>query len=84
MSLGGYLSLRAAAYEKRVKRVIVYDILADFFDVLTHQIDPGFRDTFKDMINKGNKDEVNTVLKTDGKELNAGMGYYAGNAYNRK
>jgi pimeloyl-ACP methyl ester carboxylesterase len=63
MSLGGYLSLRAAAYEKRVKRVIAYDILADFFDVLTHQIDPGFRDTFKDMINKGNKDEVNTVLK---------------------
>ena len=30
---------------------------------MTHQIDPGFRDTFKDMINKGNKDEVNIVLK---------------------
>ena len=63
MSLGGYLSLRAAAYEKRVKRVIAYDILTDFFDVLTHQIDPVFRDTFKDMMVHEKMEEVNTVLK---------------------
>lgn len=63
MSLGGYLSLRAAAFEKRVKRVIAYDILADFFDVLTHQLDPVFRDTFKDMMVQGKMEEVNTKLK---------------------
>ncbi|WP_033168039.1 alpha/beta hydrolase [Clostridium sp. KNHs205] len=62
MSLGGYLSLRAAAYEKRVKKVIAYDILTDFFDVLTHQIDPVFRDTLKDMITQEKMEEVNTVL----------------------
>ena len=63
MSLGGYLSLRAAAFEKRVKRVIAYDILADFFDVLTHQIDPVFRDTFKDIMVQEKIEEVNTQLK---------------------
>ncbi|MGN6713195.1 alpha/beta hydrolase [Anaerocolumna jejuensis] len=63
MSLGGYLSLRAAAYEKRVKKVIAYDILTDFFDVLTYQINPAFRDTFKDMITHKKMEEVNTVLK---------------------
>lgn len=63
MSLGGYLSLRAAAFEKRVKRVIAYDILADFFDVLTHQLDPVFRDTFKDMMVHEKMEEVNTTLK---------------------
>jgi pimeloyl-ACP methyl ester carboxylesterase len=62
-SLGGYLSLRAAAYEKRVKRVIAYDILTDFFDVLAHQIDPDFRDTCKDMIAQEKTEEVNLVLK---------------------
>ncbi|WP_139348736.1 alpha/beta hydrolase [Clostridium sp. Marseille-P2415] len=63
MSLGGYLSLRAAAYEKRVKKVIAYDILADFSDVLIHQIDPIFRDAFKDMITQEKMEEVNKVLK---------------------
>lgn len=62
MSLGGYLSLRAAAYEKRVKKVIAYDILADFFDVLTHQIDPTLRNSFKDMLIQEKSEEVNTLL----------------------
>lgn len=32
ISLGGYLALRAAAYEKRIKRVIAYDIIYNTFD----------------------------------------------------
>jgi pimeloyl-ACP methyl ester carboxylesterase len=63
MSLGGYLSLRAAAFEKRVKRVIAYDILTDFFDVLTHQMDPAFRDAFKNMMVQEKMEEVNAALK---------------------
>lgn len=31
ISLGGYLAARAAAFEKRIKRVILYDIIYDFF-----------------------------------------------------
>lgn len=31
ISLGGYLAARAAAFEKRIKRVILYDIIYDFY-----------------------------------------------------
>jgi len=37
VSLGGYLSLRAAAYDKRIKRVVTDDICADFFETLLRQ-----------------------------------------------
>ncbi len=32
ISLGGYLALRAAAFEPRIARVVAYDIMYDFFD----------------------------------------------------
>lgn len=35
MSLGGYLALRAAAFEPRVKRVIAFGVMADFFECFT-------------------------------------------------
>lgn len=41
ISLGGCLALRAAAGEKRIKRVIADDILEDFFDVLGHRLGEG-------------------------------------------
>ncbi len=63
VSLGGYLSLRAAAYEKRVKRVIAYDVLMDFYDVLTNQLEPEFREIFNDMIAQEKAEEINEVLK---------------------
>jgi pimeloyl-ACP methyl ester carboxylesterase len=37
VSLGGYLALRAAAFDKRVKRVVTDDICADFFETLLRQ-----------------------------------------------
>ncbi|TVZ28669.1 alpha-beta hydrolase superfamily lysophospholipase [Gillisia sp. Hel_I_86] len=35
MSLGGYLAIRAASREKRVQRVIAYDVMLDFFACVT-------------------------------------------------
>lgn len=35
MSLGGYLAVRAAAFEPRVQRVIAYDVMLDFFACVT-------------------------------------------------
>jgi len=35
ISFGGYLALRAAAFEKRIKRVIAYDIVYDWLDCAT-------------------------------------------------
>jgi len=34
VSLGGYLAARAAAYEPRIKRVVLYDIIYDFYGSL--------------------------------------------------
>ena len=35
MSLGGYLALRAASLEPRIKRVIAYNVMPDFFACVT-------------------------------------------------
>lgn len=32
ISLGGYFALRAAAFEKRIKRVVAWDVVYDFFE----------------------------------------------------
>jgi hypothetical protein len=40
MSLGGYLALRAAAYDVRVKRVVAFDALYDFYDCLMAKLGP--------------------------------------------
>jgi len=40
MSLGGYLALRAAAYDSRVKRVVAFDALYDFYDCLMAKLGP--------------------------------------------
>lgn len=56
-SLGGYLALRAAAYEKRIKRVIAFDVLADFFEVMMRQVPPVIQDDLKEMIVRGTEQE---------------------------
>lgn len=38
LSLGGCLALRAAAYEPRVRRVVAFDVLADFFACVIAQL----------------------------------------------
>ena len=43
VSLGGYLVMRAAAYDKRIKRVIADDICTDFFETLLRQFPPQSR-----------------------------------------
>lgn len=35
ISLGGYLAIRAAAFEPRIKRVVAFDIMLDFFQCVT-------------------------------------------------
>jgi pimeloyl-ACP methyl ester carboxylesterase len=35
ISLGGYLAVRAAAFEPRIKRVVAYDVMLDFFQCVT-------------------------------------------------
>jgi pimeloyl-ACP methyl ester carboxylesterase len=35
ISLGGYLAIRAAAFEPRIKRVVAFDVMLDFFQCVT-------------------------------------------------
>ena len=41
VSLGGGLAIRAAAFERRVRRVVAFDILDDFLECIGRQIGPG-------------------------------------------
>ena len=38
VSLGGYLAPRAAAYEKRIKRVVMFDLIYDFYGAITKKM----------------------------------------------
>jgi len=40
ISWGGYFALRAAAFEKRITKVVAYDILHDGFDCMTNPFPP--------------------------------------------
>lgn len=38
VSLGGYLAPRAAAYEKRISRVVMYDLIYDFYGAILNKM----------------------------------------------
>lgn len=62
LSLGGCLALRAAAYEKRIKRVIAFDVLADFFKVLLRQVNDSMREKVRRAVMHGRRLEINAVV----------------------
>jgi pimeloyl-ACP methyl ester carboxylesterase len=40
ISLGGCLAIRAAAFEPRIRRVVAFDVLSDFFECMTMSVRP--------------------------------------------
>ncbi len=52
-SLGGYLAPRAAAFDKRIKRVVGWSIFPDFFDVLICDHPKAMRSTIDCMFRMG-------------------------------
>ncbi len=63
ISLGGYLVVRAAAFESRIQRVIADDICADFYKVLLRQIPDNFRDKFHNLMVSERSGEVNSIFE---------------------
>ncbi|AQR94698.1 alpha/beta hydrolase family protein [Clostridium saccharoperbutylacetonicum] len=63
LSLGGYLAIRAAAFENRVKCVIADDICADFYQILLRQIPVNLREEFQAFMLNQNDQEVNSLIK---------------------
>ncbi|MFX1277542.1 MAG: alpha/beta fold hydrolase [Promethearchaeota archaeon] len=52
ISLGGYLGLRAAAFEPRISKVIAYDVMYDFFEVLSFAVadDPRIKELVENLL----------------------------------
>lgn len=63
ISLGGYLALRAAAFEPRIARVVTYDVVYDAFDCFARHLPEQMRATFRDMVLSGKRDELNAMVQ---------------------
>jgi pimeloyl-ACP methyl ester carboxylesterase len=60
-SLGGYLAPRAAAFDKRIKRVVGWSIFPDFFDVVICDHPKPVRDTIDFMFRMGMDSAMNKL-----------------------
>lgn len=63
ISLGGYLAIRAAAFENRIKRVVADDICADFYSVILRQINPDLREKFNILMINENENDINLIFE---------------------
>jgi hypothetical protein len=62
MSWGGYLVMRAAAYEKRIEKVIAFDIFYSAMDALTNRMPKLKAKILMKLIRNGDKKKVNQVM----------------------
>ena len=63
LSLGGCLVVRAAAREPRLRRVVAYDILTDFFEVNLRQAGPWLAALMRALVSAGAAPLVNAALR---------------------
>jgi alpha-beta hydrolase superfamily lysophospholipase len=63
VSLGGYLSLRAAAFEPRVSRVVAFGIIYDFFQVLLYAGGPKIRELAENLLDSNQVDAFNKIMQ---------------------
>lgn len=63
ISWGGYLAVRAAAYEKRVHAVVAYDVLENGFLCMTNLFPPLFRFVVRLFVLEHRKKATNRILK---------------------
>ncbi len=62
ISLGGHLAPRAAAFDKRIKRVIAFDVMEAFFGCLSSRLDPGPRKLLTFLMQIKAKRTINTLM----------------------
>lgn len=61
VSLGGYLAPRAAAFDKRISRVVAWSIFPCFFDIMLSYESPAVQKFIKTMVNIGARPVINGV-----------------------
>jgi alpha/beta hydrolase fold len=64
ISLGGYLALRAAAFEPRIQNVVAYDMVYDAFTCFTEHMPEPFRSRSREMVKAGQREEINGIAET--------------------
>ena len=62
ISLGGYLAPRAAAFEPRIDRVVLCDVLDDFLDCFTARAGEPLARTLTDLLAAGARAQANALL----------------------
>lgn len=63
ISGGGMAAIRVAAFEKRVKRVICYDVLFDVFDLMLRKLPPARQSVLKTLLDARAKKICNTIMR---------------------
>jgi pimeloyl-ACP methyl ester carboxylesterase len=64
ISLGGYLALRAAAFEPRIQHVVAYDVVYDAFTCFTDHMPEPVRSRFRQMVKAGQRQEINGIAES--------------------
>ncbi len=62
VSLGGCLAPRAAAFEPRLRRVIAFDVLDDFFDCFADRAGAAMATHLRELLNAQQRDVVNELM----------------------
>lgn len=63
LSLGGYLGLRAAAFEPRISKVIAFDVIHDFFQVLLYAAGEKVRGMVEGFLDSNNIKLLNKTME---------------------
>ncbi|MDU5144372.1 MAG: alpha/beta hydrolase [Paenibacillus dendritiformis] len=63
VSWGGYLALRAAAFERRIAKTVAYDVLYDGFDCMINPFPAAMQTVIKLMFRMRSKSLINFVLR---------------------
>lgn len=62
VSLGGYLGMRASAFEPRIKRFVAWNIIYDAMEIFTRNVPDEIKPILYQMIKDDKKDEVNDFI----------------------
>lgn len=74
VSLGGYLAPRAAAYDTRIQRVVMWNMLYDFLDCFAQSVGRHTVNRFMRLMAEGKQSEVDAQLTTL-TLINEGLGW---------
>lgn len=62
VSWGGYFVVRAAAYEKRIKRVVCFDFFYDGIHVFLNGLEKNLKDRIIELLHQDQADEINKLI----------------------